>query len=62
MKKTIILFAAGVLGSLGLYLYKNKAKKKNAVVDERSLAKKNNDYVVYHDEEELPNPKGELFI
>ncbi len=61
MKKKLALILTGVLGGIGLYLYKNKTKKKN-VVDERSLAKDNNDYVVYHDDDSVKSDNEEMFV
>jgi len=63
MKKNIILLTAGVIGGLGYYLYnKNKKEKKVIVEDERSLARKNNDYIVYSDDLDYVNPKEEMFV
>jgi hypothetical protein len=59
MKKTITLLITALAGSLGYFLYK---KNETPVVDERSLARDNNDYMVYHDDN-LPKSKGdELFV
>lgn len=65
MKKKIALLIAGVASGLGYYFYKKNKKKEKVIVDydERSLAKDNNDYVVYSDDEvKDADPGEEMFV
>ena len=63
MKKKLLLLIATLATGFGYHLYNKNKKESSIEIDERNLARDNNDFTVYHDDD-LPNKNGgeEMFV
>ncbi len=62
MKKLLIILAGLTASGLGYHLYSKSKKKEELDIPKERELKNDNDYVIYHDDEDGISPTEETFV